>query len=278
MPAGARGPSYRRDGLVLDVRDAGPADGEPVVLLHGFPQDAGAWDRVAPQLHQAGLRTLAPDQRGYSPGARPRGRRAYRMAELVGDVLALLADRGLTRAHVVGHDWGGAVAWALAGVQPARVSTLTVLSTPHPAAMAAAMTSSRQALSSWYMAAFQLPLLPEAVLGRTLRRTLVRSGLPAEDARRYARRMAEPGALSAALGWYRALPFAGRDAVPPVRVPTTYVWGARDFALGRRAAELTARQVRGPYRFAELAAGHWLPERSADDVAALVLDRVRSPR
>jgi pimeloyl-ACP methyl ester carboxylesterase len=275
-----RGPQYRHDGLVFDVRDEGPADGEPVVLLHGFPQDSGSWHRVAPLLHAAGLRTLAPDQRGYSPGARPRGRRSYRMPLLVADVLALLDDRGLQRAHVVGHDWGGAVGWGLAGGHPHRVSTLTVLSTPHPSAMIAAMTSSTQPLASWYMAAFQLPVLPEAVVGRSMARSLHRSGLPREDAERYERRMSEPGALTGALAWYRALPFSAGPlsaggSIPSSRVPTTYAWGRRDFALKRRAAELTARYVEGPYRFEVLEAGHWLPERRPSEVADLVLDRVR---
>ena len=165
--------TFRRGDLVFDVHDSGPADGEPVVLLHGFPQDAGAFDRLAPALHSAGLRTLAPDQRGYSPGARPAGRSAYRVRALVDDVLALLDAAGLSSAHVVGHDWGGAVGWALAAWHPWRVRTLTVLSVPHPAAMAQAMVSSDQALRSSYMAFFQLPVVPERVLlaggGRGLR-------------------------------------------------------------------------------------------------------------
>jgi len=276
MPAAAnRGPQFTHGELVFDVRDEGPCGGDPVVLLHGFPQDAGTWDRVAPRLHEAGLRTLAPDQRGYSPGARPRGRRAYRVPHLVDDVLALLDDRGLEKVHVVGHDWGGAVAWAMAGSRPDRVSSLTVLSTPHPRAMVASMTSSRQALSSWYMGLFQLPVVPEILLGRTLAKAMQRSGLPRADAERYQRRMAEAGALSAALGWYRALPFSRGDTVHRSRVPTTYAWGERDFALGRRAAELTEGYVVGPYRFDVLRGGHWLPERMPAEVAALVVDRVR---
>src|SRR6478609_967008 len=109
---------YHRDGLTFDVLDSGPRDGEPVLLLHGFPQDHTAWDAVAPLLHAAGLRTLAPDQRGYSPGARPQGRAAYDMGELVADAVALLDAADVTRAHVVGHDWGGSVAWALAERHP----------------------------------------------------------------------------------------------------------------------------------------------------------------
>src|SRR3954467_7630213 len=127
--------TFRRGDMVFDVQDGGPPDGEPVVLLHGFPQDRTAFDRMAPALHTAGLRTLAPDQRGYSPGARPVGRSHYRVREAVGDVLAMLDAAGSERAHVVGHDWGGAVAWAMAAWHPDRVRMLTALSTPHPAAL-----------------------------------------------------------------------------------------------------------------------------------------------
>ena len=217
--------SFRRDGLTFDVRDAGPAGGEPVVLLHGFPQDSAAWDRVAPGLHQAGLRTLAPDQRGCSPMARPRGRGRYRLRETTADVLALLDAAGLESAHVVGHDWGGIVGWALAAWHPDRVRTLTALSVPHPAAMTKAMVTSDQALRSYYMLLFQLPLLPERLLlaggGTALRRMLRGGGLSEESAAHYVDRMREPGALSAMLGWYRSLPLSGKDPVGTVRVPTT---------------------------------------------------------
>lgn len=271
-----RGATLSHDGLRFDVHEAGPVDGDPVVLLHGFPQDSTSWRHVLPGLHDAGLRTVAMDQRGYSPGARPHGRDAYRMARLVDDVVALLDDRGLDRAHVVGHDWGGAVAWGLAGRRRDRVASVTVLSTPHPRAMNAAFRSSTQALASWYMAVFQLPVLPELLVARTLVPSLVRSGLPREDAERYAARMSEPGALTGAIDWYRGMVPSRGDAVPACHAPATYVWGSGDVALRRRAADLTARYVRGPYRFEVLDAGHWLPETRAEQVAALVVDRVRS--
>lgn len=266
---------YEHDGLTFDVRDEGPLDGEPVVLLHGFPQDSGAWHRVAPLLHGAGLRTLAPDQRGYSPGARPRGRTAYRLSLLVGDVVALIGQAGLDSAHVVGHDWGGGVAWGLGGRASAQVRSLTVLSTPHPAAITAAMLRSDQALRSWYMGVFQLPLVPEVLLRPGLAQLLRRGGLPAEDAAHYAARMSERGALSSALGWYRALPFSLSAPVGRCRVPTTYVWGERDVALGRAAAERTADYVTGDYRFVPLKAGHWLPEKRPTEVAEAVIEQVR---
>ena len=195
-----------RDGLVFDVRDDGPASGEAVVLLHGWPQDHTAWQRVTPLLHAAGLRTLAPDQRGYSRGARPSRPTAYGMRELVADVVALLDQAGVDRAHLVGHDWGGSVAWAVAERHPERLRSLTVLSTPHHRAMAWAVRHGDQGLRSLYTVAFQLPVLPELVLHAGLPLVLRRSGLPAEDVHRYAARFREPGAATAGLNWYRALP------------------------------------------------------------------------
>lgn len=270
--------SFRRGDLRFDVRDGGPPDGEPVVLLHGFPQDGAAWSAVEPLLHAAGLRTLAPDQRGYSPGARPRGRRAYRLSECADDVLALLDAAGLESAHVVGHDWGGSVAWQLAGRHPERLRTMTAVSTPHPEAISRAMLGS-QALKFWYMAVFQLPYLPEWRLRdrRFTTRALTGAGMPREHAERYAARLAAPGAATAMLNWYRALPWSVRTPAGRSKVPTTYVWSTRDVALGRRAAEATARFVAAPYRFVELEASHWLPETEPVAVAESVIARVKDP-
>jgi len=243
-------------------------------LLHGFPQDASSWRDVEPLLHEAGLRTLAPDQRGYSPGARPARRADYRAVELVDDVLALLDAAGLTSAHVVGHDWGGAVAWLLAARYPERVRSLTVLSTPHPSALWHSLWNSRQALRSWYMLFFQLPVIPEFMLARRLEAALRRSGLPARFAAHNAQRMREPGALTGALNWYRALPFDRRTRLSPGSVPTTYIWSGQDGFFGRAAAVRTAAFVAGPYRYAELSATHWLPETHPAQVAALIVERV----
>jgi pimeloyl-ACP methyl ester carboxylesterase len=269
--------SFERDGLRFDVRDGGPSDAEVVALLHGFPQDCTAWDDVTPVLHEAGLRTLAPDQRGYSPGARPSRRTAYSTGEGAGDLIALLDAAGAGRAHVVGHDWGGVVAWVAGCRYPERVASLVVLSAPHPAAMTRALTRSAQSLRSWYIVLFQLPVLPELLLRHALRRTLTSGGLPDDRARHYSSRMREPGALTGALNWYRGLPSSLLTPVRDCPVPTTYVWGREDFALGRVAAEATGRQVAAPYRFVELAAGHWLPETRPREVASVILDRVLGP-
>ncbi|MDP9429904.1 MAG: alpha/beta fold hydrolase [Actinomycetota bacterium] len=273
--------SFTRDGLVFNVRDGGPADGDPVVLLHGFPQDAAAFTALAERLHAAGLRTLAPDQRGYSPGARPSGRAAYRLRELTADVLALLDAAGLGSAHVVGHDWGGLVGWALASWHLDRVRTLTSLSVPHPAAMAKAFVTSDQALRSYYMALFQLPVLPERLLlaagGELLRRILLRGDLPPDLAEHYVARMREPGALSAAIAWYRALPLDTRDPVGRVRVPTLHVWSTGDAFLGRAATERTQAFVDAPYRLEVLqGVPHWIPELAPERTAELLTGHVRA--
>ena len=266
---------FQRAGLTFDVRDGGPAEGEPTVLLHGFPQDGTSWSGVEPALHAAGLRTFAPDQRGYSPGARPRGRRAYITSELADDVLALLDAAGLASAHIVGHDWGGTVAWVLGGRNPERVRSLTVLSTPHPGAFLRSLRSSTQALKARHMLFFQLPAVPEAVVARRLEASLLKTGLPAEFAAHNAERMSEPAALAAALNWYRAIPFGPRGG-RRAAVPTTYVWGRHDPYLGRFAAEATADYVVGRYRLVELDAGHWLPETHPVEIAQLITDQVRA--
>ncbi|MCU0266924.1 MAG: alpha/beta hydrolase [Actinomycetia bacterium] len=272
---------YRRAGLTFDVHDAGPADGDPVVLLHGFPQGASCWRDVVPALHAAGFRTLAPDQRGYSPRARPGATSAYRWRELVDDVLALLDAAEAPRAHVVGHDWGGGVAWVLGATAPDRVRTLAVVSTPHPAAMRGSLLHG-QLLRSWYMGLFQVPWLAERLLAPDGRFwSAVRDDLPDDFAAGYAERMRDRAARTAALAWYRAIPAEVTRpsvAVGPVDVPTLYVWGDRDPALGAAAARATRECVRGPYRFEVLAgAGHWIPETRGPELAVLLLEHLGPP-
>ena len=265
--------ALHHQGLTFDVTDGGPPEGTPVVLLHGFPVDRSSWDAVSARLHTAGLRTFAPDQRGYSPGARPQGAAAYRLEHLVGDVLALIDATGHERVHLVGHDWGGAVAWLTAGNHPDRIASLTVLSTPHPAALSRAARTFDQLRRSWYVAAFQVPVVPEQVVAAAFRSLFVGSGLPLDHADRYAVRLARPDALRGPINWYRAV----RSSHVPARrvtVPTTYVWGSRDVALGRRAAELTGEHVTGPYAFVELDASHWLPETEPDACAEAIIRRV----
>lgn len=264
----------------LDVREAGPVGGTPVLLLHGFPQGADSWDAVAPALAGAGYRTVAPDQRGYSPGVRPASRGDYRLDTLVADAVAVIDDRADGRAHVVGHDWGAAVAWRLAARHPDRVRTLTALSAPPAAAFARSLVTTRQFLASWYFLAFQVPGLAERFLAagdapysRRFTAALRQSGQSRERARRDAARLADPGALTAALNWYRGV-LAGRPGPddPPVTVPTLFVWSDGDVAITRESTALVHRYVTGPYRYAELrGVSHWIPEEAPDALVELLL-------
>ncbi|WP_432561187.1 alpha/beta fold hydrolase [Kineococcus sp. SYSU DK003] len=268
--------AVHRDGLQFATTDAGPATGEVVVCLHGFPQGPEAYDAVVPRLTAQGLRVLVPEQRGYCATARPPRPRDYALRELVADVLAVADAAGAERVHLLGHDWGGVVAWATAAWHPDRVASLTVLSQAHPAAFRAAVVRSSQALRSAYVGFFQLPVLPERLLlargGAGLAGSLRRTGLPAGLAEGYARRHREPGRLSAALNWYRAPGPAAR--VGPVDVPVTYLHGRRDPFYSATAVARTGEHVRGPYRRIELDATHWLPELEPAAVARAVTETV----
>src|SRR3954462_2422378 len=271
---------FQRADMTFDVTDSGPADGPVVVLLHGYPENRTSWDAVTPLLVEAGFRVLAPDQRGYSPRARPKGRRAYATQHLAGDVVALLDAAGADKAHVVGHDWGGGVAWTMAELHPHQLLTVTSLTTPHPRAMVKAMVTGTQAFKSWYMFMFQLPALPELAysdrMQKRLRDTLRGTGLTDEAIDRYITPLREPGAATAALNWYRAIPFS-TQLRGDVSVPALYVYATRDAFLGRKAADLTGNYVSAPYRYEVLeGATHWLPEEQPDVVARLVTEHARA--
>ena len=266
--------------LSFDVRTDGPADGPPVLLLHGFPETSLSWSAVTPLLAEAGLRTYAPDQLGYSPGARPGDVGAYALTNLVQVTADLMTALDIPVADVVGHDWGANVAWGLAGWHRDRVRTLTAVSVPHPTAYTLAFRADpEQKERSAYIKLFWQPGKAEEVLledgGRRLRRMLDAPGVPAEAIDLYVDQLSAPGALTAALNWYRAMDSSTR--VDPVEVPTTYVWSDGDVAVGRTAAEACADQVRGDYRFVELTGiSHWIPEQAPDQLARAVLDRVAS--
>ena len=264
--------------LSFDMRVGGPADGPAVLLLHGFPENASMWSGVEPALHAAGLRTIAPDQRGYSPGARPAGVEAYSMHRVVADALGLLDAYGLGRAHVLGHDWGAAVGWNLAGRHPDRVATLTAVSVPHPASHAGALRDDEdQQRRSGYIAVFRRPDAADLLLAEDARRLRAMFGpVPAED---FVRPLTAPGALTGPLNWYRAMSRRDLDGLGPITVPTTYVWGTDDLAVGRAAAEDCANHVAADYRFVELpGVSHWVPEQEPDTVARLALERINPDR
>lgn len=271
---------FRRGKLTFDVIDSGPIDGTPVVLLHGFPQRATAWDGVADRLHDAGLRTFALDQRGYSPGARPRSRFAYRAGEIVADVMALVDAIGAP-VHLAGHDWGAGITWATAAHHPEQIASMTAVSVGHPRALLRAILTSEQARRSYYMAVFQLPILPERQLSRPgsrAERALRDTGMPEEAVRTYQREIVGDGALRGGLNWYRSMPLMRPRDLARVSVPATLVWSDDDTALGRRMVELTPNYVTGPYELVEVPGSHWLLNEQPDIVAEAITKRVNSVR
>ncbi|BCN84498.1 alpha/beta fold hydrolase [Prescottella equi] len=264
--------------LTFDVTVAGPDDGTPILLLHGFPESSASWRPVTPRLVRAGLRVIAPNQRGYSPDARPERVDEYRFDRLVGDVVGLLDVYDIESAHLVGHDWGAAVAWQVAGGHPERIRSLTAVSVPHPAAFGWALREDAdQQRRSGYIGLLRQEGKAEAVLleddSRRLR-AMFGDGNDPELVEEHVRLLSQPGALTAAMNWYRAMTRAFGD-LPPVRVPTTYVWSTADPALGPAAAKRCAEFVDAPYRFVVLdGASHWIPEEHPDALADAILARV----
>jgi pimeloyl-ACP methyl ester carboxylesterase len=229
-------------GLRLHFVEAGR--GPLVLLLHGFPEFWYCWRHQVPALAASGFRAVAPDLRGYNESDKPPGVRNYHLDRIVDDVAGLAAHLGAARAHVVGHDWGGVVAWRLAMRYPGLVERLVVLNAPHPAAVLRERGNLAQRLRSWYILFFQLPLLPEfliqagdfALLERMLRRQPVHSSaFDRDDLRLYKRALSRPGALTATLNWYRASRRYFKETfgdVRPISAPTLLLWGERDPYLG----------------------------------------------
>jgi pimeloyl-ACP methyl ester carboxylesterase len=264
--------------LVFDARADGPDDGELVLLLHGFPQTSFSWRNQLDALGAAGFRAVAPDQRGYSPGARPVDGGEYSVERLVGDVLGFADTLGVERFHLVGHDWGGAVAWQVAGRHPERLRTLTSLSTPHPAAFRRSMQDGEQRDKSGYMLFFRSPEAEPFFLDNDaagLRALYTASGLAHDAVEEYVRVLTQPGAMTGALNWYRAADVGLVEGLGPITTSTMYVWSTSDPALGREAAEATAAHVEGPYQFEVLeGVSHWIAEETPDALNTLLLDHL----
>lgn len=260
---------------------AGPTDGPPVVLLHGFPEFWYSWRHQIVALAQAGYRVIAPDQRGYNTSDHPSDIRAYTVDKLVGDIVGLLDHLRIDKAHVIGHDWGAVVAWFFAMNAPDHLDKLAILNVPHPIAMRDGLKTFRQLRKSWYMAFFQLPILPERVLsakhGRQLRRLfrgdpVNRDSFSHEDIDRYIEAIVDTGAIRTMLHWYRA---AARytdlkSLLHKIDAPTLVIWGTEDLALGEELAVPPETWVTNA-RVEKLHASHWVQCDAPDRVNALLL-------
>lgn len=284
-------PVTHRDAVVNGVRlhyvEAG--SGPLVVLLHGFPEFWYSWRYQIPALAAAGYRVVAPDMRGYNTSEKPAGVRAYAIESLTDDVAALIDHLQEQRAVVVGHDWGGGVAWSVPMRHPAIVDKLIVLNAPHPAAFLREVRTPAQLARSWYMVFFQLPWLPEAVmraggyaiLERTLRTDPVRrNAFSDEDIRRYKAAARRPGALTAGINYYRAAfrrdPRESLREPPAITCPTLLIWGEQDRYLGIRLTEGLERWVPGIQVERIREASHWVQIDAPERVNAAVLRFLKS--
>ena len=272
------------NGVRLHVVEAGPADGDPVLFLHGFPEFWYGWHRQIPAFARAGYRVIVPDQRGYHRSEKPPDVDAYRLPELVEDAHGLIDATGREAINVVGHDWGAAVAWELAARHPDRVRRLGILNVPHPRVMHETVWSDlRQAARSWYALFFQLPVLPEQLLGagnaRGLSQLMRRSSRPntfsGDDLAIYRHAWQQPGAIRGMLHWYRAaLRNHALRTVPadPIEPPTLIIWGRKDVALLPEMAQKSANRCRDGRLVMIDDATHWVQHDAAERVNTLLLD------
>jgi pimeloyl-ACP methyl ester carboxylesterase len=277
----------RTDSIMLEANGyrfsalaAGPVDGELVLCLHGFPQWGDIWTPVLTAVGRAGYRAVAVDQRGYSPGARPDRVEDYATAVLCADVLAFADALESPRFHVVGHDWGAFLGWHLAAHHPTRLRSFVALSTPHnDAFFEAIQQDEEQRRRSRYIEFFQtrddsVESYFKADDWSFLRR-IYQDVLPESRVDTYRDRLAQPGALSATLNWYRAMNTNAR--IGAVRVPTLYVWGSNDMAISESTAARTATYVDALFTFERLEGkSHWLPDEIPDWIGARLLQHLTS--
>jgi pimeloyl-ACP methyl ester carboxylesterase len=272
--------------ITLNVAESGPSDGPLLILLHGFPESWYGWRHQITPLAEAGYRVLAPDQRGYGASDKPRGVAAYALDTLTADVVGLIDAYQREKATVIGHDWGGVVAWAAIARHPSRFDRAVILNAPHPDAMLRELKGIfSQFLKSWYALFFQIPRLPEILLRRADFRWLVNamtnSSRPGTfstaDFQIYKAAWSEPGALTSMVNWYRAGFRIKRAPYPLVEVPTLLIWGSKDRFLGPGIA-------RSSYALCESAhlewleeATHWVQHEEPERVNRLILDFLNAP-
>jgi len=262
------------NGISLYVEEHG--DGDPVLLLHGWPDSARLWRHQVPVLAASGYRVITPDLRGFGRSEQPAEVRSYSLRNVVGDVRALLDRLGVETAHVVGHDWGAAVAWLTAIMHPDRVRTLTVISVPHPLAP----PTVRQHEMAWYQLFFQFYGVAEATIQHDDWAWLHMFTRGAGDLDQAIADLSRPGALTASLNWYRAnlaprMPGPAPE-LPPVAAPTLAIWSAGDHYLDGERVRKSAAFVQGPWRYEEISgASHWVPLDAPERLNELLLGWLR---
>ncbi|MFC3419524.1 alpha/beta fold hydrolase [Salinicoccus hispanicus] len=274
------------NGIQLHVAVSGPEDGELVVLLHGFPEFWFSWRKQIRVLAASGYRVVAPDQRGYNKSEKPDGRKAYRIDKLEQDIVGLIDHYGYESAAVVGHDWGGGVAWQLASTHPDKVNRLIVINMPYPAVLPKVLRKKpSQGLKSSYMLFFQIPALPEKILSskdhaymaQALVQTSRKGTFTDDELDAYRIAWARPQALTSMLNWYRAIPYS-KKYIPndKVEVPVKIIWGAGDQFLSKKLAEETLNYASNSSVTWVDEATHWVHQEQPEYVNEQILQFLES--
>jgi pimeloyl-ACP methyl ester carboxylesterase len=275
----------KANGLNFRALAAGPAGAPVVLLLHGFPEGAESWLPQLEALGAAGRRAVAPDQRGYGGSDAPEGVDQYLMPNFFDDIEGLVDALGAEQVDLAGHDWGAIIGWHFTSQRQHRVRTWAALSVGHPHALSEVLAEGDQDQRnrSSYILLFNQPGKAEDLLledGGQRIRAMYAGAFPREVEDRFIRDLERPGRLTAGLNYYRANlnaeRFATYEPTPnPITVPTLFIWGEEDIALGRKQAERTEKHVSGPYQFVPLAgAGHWLQHERAEDISRHLVKHV----
>ncbi|MAT96365.1 MAG: epoxide hydrolase [Anaerolineaceae bacterium] len=275
------------DGVILHTLIAGPEDGPLALLLHGFPEHWVSWRKQIPALAQAGYRVIVPDQRGYNRSSKPWGIRPYRLDALTQDVAGLIEKLGRETAVIVGHDWGGGVAWQFAADYPQMVEKLIIMNAPHPKAMGRELRKGwEQRRKSWYMLFFQLPLLPEFLLTLDPRQTARRSfqemtiqpgAFSDDEVEMMAVAMSQPRAMTSMINWYRAIRHQPVNKANYIPAPTLLIWGEQDFALSKALTEDLTKWVPNLQRHYVPNSNHWVQNEAPQEVNKAMLTFLKRP-
>jgi pimeloyl-ACP methyl ester carboxylesterase len=276
----------KTNGINLHVVQAGPEDGPLVILLHGFPEFWYGWHKQIDFLAEQGYRVYAPDQRGYNISEKPNGIAAYNLDELAADIIGLIDASGRDKAMLVGHDWGAAVAWWTACKYPQRLNKLVILNVPHQNVFRKTVTTDlEQMMRSWYMGFFQIPFIPETLMGvmsEVLARGMQSSSKPGaftdEDMAEYRKAWAQPGALKSMINWYRSIiqqPPKSPD--PRVKIPTLILWGKKDAYLKWEMAQASVDFCDNGKLIYFDNATHWIQHEEPERVNEAMLEFFKSP-
>lgn len=259
--------------LEFDYRECGDPKNELVMFLHGFPETSIMWAQLMPEIAALGFYCIAPNMRGYSKNACPKGVKNYTADKIGGDILGIAEALNSDKFHLVGHDWGAAIGWNIVFNHPERILSWTSLSIPHSRAFGKALKEDKQQKKmSRYIGLFLLPVLPELVIRRgdfkAFRKLWKRSS--PEVVADYLSVFRRKECLTAALNYYRANFRKGRKPIGEVATPTLFIWGNKDFAIGAYGAEATAEFMTGEYTFLEVNGGHWLVQSNFEEVKEAV--------